>query len=1793
MNWRFLVISNVCVPKVAESRIFLDRHMNHARCRVHPALLPWFFLICCALVPSLTAADKSGVSPNAISLPKGPGSIEGLGESFQPTLNTGTASYGLTLRVIPGTAGQTPVVRLSYEGGGGNGIAGYGWTLGHPYIQRRTDKGLPTYGLDVGFPREDVFINEMKEELVPQQDGFFRCKNERAFIRYAYTNAHWVAQLPDGERLEFGVTEKGRIQSSNGGQVFSWLLERETDTRGNVILYRYDSFAGDENRNQKYLVEIAYGPGGPPWKSYHFIEFGYEARKDWFEDCRAGFEVRTGMRLKSVLAGTQGPVLTNHLKGDFNGDGLADYLNYRYDLGYSPYAGTNSHWSLLASVKQVGADAQTSLPPATFGYAVCNPPDEISAGEDWLRFENTPEWLMDNELVDLVDLNGDGLPDLLKTDLDGFQQQGFLNRGSGDSTSKVLRWDSAAIVADVTSPAVRFNLSADTTHLADMDGDGLADLVHKTALDEVFYFKNSGRLGWGGREDMSIDRFAPPAPFGESDVRVGDFDFDKRIDVIQSIGQGVGTSYRIWFNMGGNQYSAPVTVEQGIGFSFGEKTVQIADLNGDRVPDLAWVRAGSVQIMPGLGYGKFGSVSNCVLSEEIGEEQLQNVKLTDLNGDGLADVVLERGAPGECWYWLNLGNYSFEHRKRVVGLPTRIGVKAATRWADINGNGTVDLVYADSAAEPEDRLVAVDLGRILNCAPVPNVLTVISNGIGRGTWIEYQPSTHFSLQDLAANKPWTNSMPLVVSVVASVTNFDSMGHAYVSRYRYHDGYYDSAEKQFRGFGQVEQIDVGDSSAPTLVTRNYFDTGREVESMKGKLLEQMSEQEDGQVFSQIINSWSIPSIVLMTGTNGTNVSFIHPTRRLNRLIELGQGTEKTLESIYEYDAYGNRTLDADYGIVESEDPSAWNDERVTRTEFAINTNKWILRSPKAISVADADGRTISRMEMFYDDPSFSGLQLGEVTVGNLTMKREWVAASNALAFVTSARIRYDTYGNPIMYLDPLCKAPAGVVDFGNGHVRTLDYDPFLHAYAIRENIFVGASRPSLSFSVDFDEGLATVLRSVDFNSNETAYRYDALGRIVSIVRPEDSSTFPTVEYDYGVAIPFQKTNLVNFVETRRLDKSSEVPGTKRDHYFIVREYVDGLSRKLMTKHEAGFLDSANRPRVVVKGAVDYNQRSKVSRELNPFYSMLSGSLEDQMQFESITSDNWVGEFESEGRMRSLTKLDAHASTYEYDATLRETIAKNADGTFRRSVYEPLIKRLFDENDLDPGSPHFGTPTSYFNDGLNRLVKLEETSHFDDEGRRANTIQTWATHYIYDVNDQLTGILDSQNNTKRFFYDGLKRRVRMEDPDRGNMSWTYDDASNVIETTDAKNQRITYTYDGVNRILTEDYHDEKSQLSFGHIYEPQRPISLSNRADVVFFYDVATTNLDLGDTTYGTARNVKGRLAFVWDLSGEEHTSYDSRDRVEWTVKRIIDSPFEDVVSNALPIMVSYKTAFSYDSMERLVRLVYPDNDEITYEYNDRNLLARIRGGLASKLTSEGYIISAIDYWPSDQQREIRYGNGIRTTYAHDARLRLEDLFTAHTTNGVNPMIAFHYDFDPVSNIRAILDNRSATTVSAGDKRRNTQLFEYDDVYRLIRARYSFAPKDQSFSDDGEINYRYDRISNMLAQVSTIHDFENGVPTVDLGQMLCGGPNGRWNRGPRTEQDVAGPHALTAIRSTTANVPERNYAYDDNGNMIQIDGANCSWDFKDRLVRIESPESVSRYIYDYKDKRIVKQVKHRQN
>ncbi len=67
----------------------------------------------------------------------------------------------------------------------------------------------------------------------------------------------------------------------------------------------------------------------------------------------------------------------------------------------------------------------------------------------------------------------------------------------------------------------------------------------------------------------------------------------------------------------------------------------------------------------------------------------------------------------------------------------------------------------------------------------------------------------------AAGRPWVTRLPFPVQVVERVETVDRIsGNRFVTRYAYHHGYFDGAEREFRGFGLVEQWDTETFAALT-------------------------------------------------------------------------------------------------------------------------------------------------------------------------------------------------------------------------------------------------------------------------------------------------------------------------------------------------------------------------------------------------------------------------------------------------------------------------------------------------------------------------------------------------------------------------------------------------------------------------------------------------------------------------------------------------------------------------------------------------------------------------------------------------------------------------------------------------------------------------------------------------------------------------------------------------------------------------------------------------------------------
>ncbi|MCP3885966.1 MAG: hypothetical protein GY700_10935, partial [Propionibacteriaceae bacterium] len=110
------------------------------------------------------------------------------------------------------------------------------------------------------------------------------------------------------------------------------------------------------------------------------------------------------------------------------------------------------------------------------------------------------------------------------------------------------------------------------------------------------------------------------------------------------------------------------------------------------------------------------------------------------------------------------------------------------------------------------------------------------NNMGKLVNVKYAPSTEDYLADREAGTPWVTKLPFPVHVLRETETIDRIGGVrHHTEYRYHHGYFDGPEREFRGFGMVETIDTkayeayedtdqGRHYVQPVITRTWFHTG---------------------------------------------------------------------------------------------------------------------------------------------------------------------------------------------------------------------------------------------------------------------------------------------------------------------------------------------------------------------------------------------------------------------------------------------------------------------------------------------------------------------------------------------------------------------------------------------------------------------------------------------------------------------------------------------------------------------------------------------------------------------------------------------------------------------------------------------------------------------------------------------------------------------------------------------------------------------------------------------------------
>lgn len=174
------------------------------------------------------------------------------------------------------------------------------------------------------------------------------------------------------------------------------------------------------------------------------------------------------------------------------------------------------------------------------------------------------------------DLDGDGRTDLLVTE--DVATRWYRSRGrSGYDDGETV----AAALDEEEGPIAVWNDRTQRIFLADLSGDGLADIV-RIRDGSVCYWPNLGFGRFGAKVLMTNPPHIGPDRFDPRRVQLADLTGTGASDLLYID----GTHVRVWLNLAGNAWSTPYEIE--LPDCVSPERIRIVDLLGNGTPCLTW-----------------------------------------------------------------------------------------------------------------------------------------------------------------------------------------------------------------------------------------------------------------------------------------------------------------------------------------------------------------------------------------------------------------------------------------------------------------------------------------------------------------------------------------------------------------------------------------------------------------------------------------------------------------------------------------------------------------------------------------------------------------------------------------------------------------------------------------------------------------------------------------------------------------------------------------------------------------------------------------------------------------------------------------------------------------------------------------------------------------------------------------------------------------------------------------------------------------------------------------------------
>lgn len=372
----------------------------------------------------------------------------------------------------------------------------------------------------------------------------------------------------------------------------------------------------------------------------------------------------------------------------------------------------------------------------------------------------------------------------------------------------------------------------------------------------------------------------------------------------------------------------------------------------------------------------------------------------------------------------------------------------------------------------------------------------------------------------------------------------------------------------------------------------------------------------------------------------------------------------------------------------------------------------------------------------------------------------------------------------------------------------------------------------------------------------------------------------------------------------------------------------------------------------------------------------------------------------------------------DAT-REKLTELLSGKNESVVMMDTCKLTFDLDNL-----HFGDTVAFVECYCNNVIttpssiqlkrydeynpendKLATSLYVDGVGRelyRKNEVPTVYDATRYDVLAQQTHLIKPYEKTMPESGDSVKytptkfdevgRVKRLESLDKfGNKNvqiFNYDAVGRVTRYSD-NNSDYVYTYDMLGNIT--EVKDRKNFTTTSYTYDNAgNVISKTTPSGDVISYVYKLDNLT--EIKYPRIPS-----ANVTNIYGNKNSSYGRRNRVALSYNSsVVDEYFYNQQGNVAKVrrtmivpngkILTYVTEFKYDTWGRLLEMIYPDGEILTYSFNNAGLANKVNGSKTFKVDEHKNFdykyIDEVTYDYLGRLKEVNFHNGMKKTVQYD-------------------------------------------------------------------------------------------------------------------------------------------------------------------------------------------------------------------